>query len=161
MDGAISIQSISHCLLLEWCVLSDMLLSCPTRKTCRTRPKRFLISHEVCYISLKNPYWHCFTLAKYFYFHKSFCLGIFLLLRMNHVKWNLPLEKNCLMYYLLWQVKNPCQQETNINRRKLRKTCVLYDTLISMVSYEKPNMHNQAVNILTQILVFKLVEIYI
>ena len=49
-------------------------------------------------------------------------------------------------------------QELNITEEN-EKTCVLSDTLISMVSYEKPNLHNQEVNILTQILVFKLVEI--
>ena len=53
----------------------------------------------------------------------------------------LPLEnQNYLMGYLLWHGTYPVSKKTlpgiKYNRQKLRKTCVLSDTLISMVSYE-------------------------
>ena len=88
---------------------------------------------------------------------------------VTHVKWNLQGftigKKNYLMCYLLWRetyiVSKNKISGIKYNRRKLRKTCVPSDTLISMVLYEKANLHNKELNILTQILVFKLVEIYI
>ena len=53
----------------------------------------------------------------------------------------LPLEnKNYLMCYLLWYETYPVSKKTLLgikyNSQKLRKTCVLSDTLIFMVSYE-------------------------
>ena len=55
-------------------------------------------------------------------------------------------KKNYLMCYLLRYETNPVSKKTlsgiKYNRQKLRKTCVLSDTLISMVSYEKHNLHN-------------------
>ena len=57
----------------------------------------------------------------------------------------LPFEnKNYLMGYLLWHETYPVSKKTlsGIKIKKLRKTFVLSDTLISMVSYEKHNLHN-------------------
>ena len=156
MESAISIQLISH-----WSITRIM---CPVRHA-------FVLSDTKNMLNFPWGVLYFFKNSLQILFYTTSAKRKMILVFISHLVWGkiklvdincvgqdmwplwseiykaLPLEKkNYLMCYLLCHETYPVSKKTlsgiKYNRQKLRKTCVLSDTLISMVSCEKHNLHN-------------------
>ena len=156
MESAISIKLISH-----WSITRMM---CPVRHA-------FVLSDTKNMLNFPWGVLYFFKNSLQLLFYTTSAKRKMILVFISHLVWGkiklfdinrvgqdmwllwseiykaLPLEnKNYLMCYLLCHETYPVSKKTlsgiKYNRQKLRKTCVLSDLLISMVSCEKHNLHN-------------------
>ena len=146
-------------------------MSCPThfypvQQSCPDRTKQILnVPWGLLYFLMKTPYWYCFVLLQlrenYSCFHKfgqkwTFCAWI--VSDRTCDQW-----KKYTWCFICFDMKLTCQQENvisttdtvyqelNTTEKTKKNMCPVWqtDTLIFMVSYEKPNLHDQEVKMLT------------